>query len=72
MSEIEKDLNYSMGRGQVYQGYCPDFPPFLSDAVIIFRTISMDTTYIYQPSGEGGTRSPPAKSKMAARGLQNG
>ena len=22
----------------------------------------------YQPSGEGGTRSPPAKSKMAARG----
>ena len=29
----------------------------------------------YQPSGEGGTRSPPArpaKSKMAARGPQNG
>ena len=22
----------------------------------------------YQPSGEGGTRSPPAKSKLAARG----
>ena len=22
----------------------------------------------YQPSGKGGTRSPPAKSKMAARG----
>ena len=26
----------------------------------------------YQPSGEGGARSPPAKSKMAARGAQNG
>ena len=26
----------------------------------------------YQSSGEGGTRSPPAKSKKAARGLQNG
>jgi len=26
----------------------------------------------YQPSGAGGTRSPPAKSKMAASGPQNG
>ena len=26
----------------------------------------------YQPSGEGGSRTPPAKSTMAARGPQNG
>ena len=26
----------------------------------------------YQPNGEGGTHSLPAKSKMAARGHQNG
>ena len=26
----------------------------------------------YQPSGAGGTRSPPAKSKMAARWPKNG
>ena len=26
----------------------------------------------YQPSGEGGARSPPARLKMAARGPQNG
>ena len=26
----------------------------------------------YQPSGAGGPHSPPAKSKMAARGPQNG
>ena len=26
----------------------------------------------YQPSSTGGTRSPPAKSKMDARGPQNG
>ena len=26
----------------------------------------------YQPKGKGGTRSPPAKSNMAARGPQNG
>ena len=25
----------------------------------------------YQPSGEGGTRSPPAKSKMAAEDPKN-
>ena len=26
----------------------------------------------YKPSGEGSTRSPPAKSEMAAKGGQNG
>ena len=26
----------------------------------------------HQPSGKGGTRSPPAKSKVAASGPQNG
>ena len=45
---------------------------FISDAFCQKGANLHNFEYKYQPSGGRGTRSPPVKSKVAARGPQNG
>ena len=66
-------LNENIMRPKYYGARKPAYLVLALDhCPVAYWSILLTIVQKYQPSGAGGTRSPPAKPKMAARGPKNG